>query len=386
VTDPPPFGLDNLPLVDHHCHGVVARDLDQAAFESFINEGFEAPAPGTSHFDTPIGLGVRRWCAPVLDLEPYAPPRAYVARRRELGWEEANRRFVRAAGIGELLIDTGYRTEDTLAVEGMAAVAGAPGFEVVRIEAVEQRVADGGVDASSYAHAVETALADEAARPSTVGFKSIVAYRGGFDFDPAPPAPGDVERAAAAWLARPGPHRAEDPVLLRHGIWAAATIARDRGMPIQIHTGFGDTDLTLNRTDPTLLTDLLKAFGALPVDVVFLHCYPYQREAGYLASMFTHVYFDVGAVLHYVGPSARTVMAESLELAPFTKQLFSSDAFGVAELYLLGAHWFRRALGDVLQGWIDADTCSTAEAERIVRLIGRENALRIYPLPGADGR
>jgi predicted TIM-barrel fold metal-dependent hydrolase len=374
------FGLGDLPLLDHHCHGVVARDLDHDGFESFINEGFEPPAPGTSHFDTPIGLGVRRWCAPILDLEPFASPEAYVARRRELGWDEVNRRLVRRAGIGELLVDTGYRSDDILGVEGMTEVAGAPAFEIVRIEAVEQRVADEGVEPSAYADAVERALIEEASRPSTVGFKTIVAYRGGFGFDPTPPDAPDVERAAAAWLATPSPHRADDPVLLRHGIWAAARIAHDRGMPIQFHTGFGDTDLTLHRTNPTLLTDLLKAFGAMAVDVVFLHCYPYHREAGYLASMFTHVYFDVGAVLHYVGPSAGTVMAESLELAPFTKQLFSSDAFGAAELYLLGAVWFRQALAGVLGGWVDTGLCSNDEAERIARLIGRENALRIYPI------
>ena len=45
--------LDALPLVDDHCHGVVREVADRAAFESHINEGFDAPPAGTSHFDTP---------------------------------------------------------------------------------------------------------------------------------------------------------------------------------------------------------------------------------------------------------------------------------------------------------------------------------------------
>ena len=56
--------LDALPLVDDHCHGIAREVADREAFESHINEGFDAPPAGTSHFDTPIGLAVRRWCPP----------------------------------------------------------------------------------------------------------------------------------------------------------------------------------------------------------------------------------------------------------------------------------------------------------------------------------
>jgi hypothetical protein len=41
---------------------------------------------------------------------------------------------------------------------------------------------------------------------------------------------------------------------------------------------------------------------------------------------------------------------------------------------------FRRALREVLQGWIDADHCDAATATRIAESIARGNALRIYPL------
>jgi hypothetical protein len=72
------------------------------------------------------------------------------------------------------------------------------------------------------------------------------------------------------------------------------------------------------------------------------------------------------------------VLAEVMELAPFTKHLYSSDAFGVAELYLLGSTLFRRALAGTLDGWIESGQCSPAEADRIAGLIGAGNARRIY--------
>lgn len=115
------------------------------------------------------------------------------------------------------------------------------------------------------------------------------------------------------------------------------------------------------------------------VDVVFLHCYPYHREAACLAAVFPNAYFDVGEALNYLGPSAALLMAEAMEIAPFSKQLFSSDAFGLPELYMTGAMQFRKALGAVLDGWIAENQCTPKEAERIAAMIARDNALRIYP-------
>ncbi|MEV4258043.1 amidohydrolase, partial [Spirillospora sp. NPDC049652] len=58
------------PLIDHHCHGVVRRDLDRAGFEALMTEA-DGPGPlGGTLFDSRVGLAVRRWCAPVLDLAP----------------------------------------------------------------------------------------------------------------------------------------------------------------------------------------------------------------------------------------------------------------------------------------------------------------------------
>ncbi len=376
--------LESLPLVDDHCHGVVREIADRAAFESHINEGFDAPPEGASHFDTPIGLAVRRWCPPVLDLEPHASADAYLARRAELGSQEANRRLMAAAGIGTLLVDTGYRSTEILDVEEMGKLAGVPAREVVRIESVAEEVAAEEPTAASFADAFATRLAERAR--AAVGFKTVVAYRGGFGIDPTRPPEADVMAAAGRWLSgiaagdTGGRIRVEDPVLLRLGLWAAVDIARERRMPIQAHSGFGDPDLDIHLANPALLTGFLRLLDPLDVNVVFLHCWPYHREAGYLAAIYRNAYFDLGAALHYAGPQAITVMADALEVTPFTKHLFSSDAFGLAELYVAGAAQFRDTLGTMLDAWIADDRCSADDAERIARMIGHDNALRIYPV------
>ncbi|MFD0349628.1 hypothetical protein ACFQ0M_33615 [Kitasatospora aburaviensis] len=77
--------LDVPALVDHHCHSVVAADLADDALAGLLTESDRPPAPGTSPFDSALGLAVRRWCPPALGLPVHAPAADYLARRRELG-------------------------------------------------------------------------------------------------------------------------------------------------------------------------------------------------------------------------------------------------------------------------------------------------------------
>jgi len=375
-----PIDVD-LPLIDHHCHGLVPRDLTRPQFEKMISESFVEAPLGTSHFDAPVGLAIRANCAPLLGLERFPDPDAYMERRAALGVAAVNRRFVEAANCSLLLIDTGFRSDDILTPTGMTDATGSPTREVVRIEAVAEQVGRSGVAAGEYPQAFAAALAD--ATKDAVGLKSIVAYRGGFAFDPRPPTKAEVVSAAGGWLPeiQAGRARMEEPTLLRHGLWAAADLARQRKLPIQFHVGYGDRDARIHLNNPSLLMDFFEELNRLGVNVVLLHCYPFHREAGYLSEVFPNVYFDVGEILHYTGASATRILGEALELAPFTKQLYSSDAFGLGEFYYLGALLFRKALRTHLERWIGDGSCSVKEADRIISLIASENTRRIYPLP-----
>ncbi|WP_460071306.1 amidohydrolase family protein [Streptomyces sp. YKOK-I1] len=365
--------LAALELVDHHCHGVTTGALDRPGFESLLTEG--EPWPGVSSFDTPAGVAVRRHCAPLLDLDRHAPADAYLARRAALGPEEVNRRFLTAARTGVFCVDTGFAPLPLTPPAALARAADGTALEVVRLESVAESVAARGVDAGGYADAFRAAALDAVRRPGVAGVKSVAAYRTGFDLDPARPSDAEVTRAARRWLARGG--RLDEPVLVRHLLWTAV----DLGLPLQLHTGFGDHDIRLHRADPALLTDWLHLIaGTIPV--LLLHCWPYQRQAAYLAAVFEQVYLDVGLTLHHVGPvRARTVLEEALEITPFRKLLYSSDAYGVSEFYTLGALAFRRGLGDLLQDRVDADELSLPDALRLARWAGADNARRVYRLP-----
>ena len=363
--------LDEIPLVDHHCHPVVVDPLDRDEFELLLTE---APQRGpTSEFDSQVGLAVRRWCAPVLDLDPHVDPDAYLARRQDLGPGEATRRLLRACGASDLLVDTGLHSPGLCDLHELASLAAARTHEVTRVESVAEQLA-AGVTAARFGAAVAETLAEHASR--SIAFKTIAAYRVGLDLPEVAPPRREVELAAGRWLAeceRTGTYRLDDPTLVAHGVHSCLPL----GLPIQVHTGYGDPDLTLHRSDPSLLMPFLRAQSG---QVVLLHCYPYHRQAAYLANVFPHVALDVSLAVNHVGPRAAAVLAETLELAPFGSLLYASDGYGLPELHYLGAVLFRRALGAVFDDWIAEDALTGADALRFARMIATDNAHRIYPL------
>ncbi|NRQ36363.1 amidohydrolase family protein [Nonomuraea sp. NN258] len=364
--------IGELALVDHHVHGATAHDLSRGAFEELITES-DRPVPGwMTQFDSQLGHAILRHCAPVLGLGEHPSPEEYLARRARLGAAEVNRRLLGAGGVGHYLIETGYRGEEILGPAGMAEVTGVPADEVVRLEAVAEQVAAGGCTAAGFAAAFAEALWQRSR--TARGLKTIAAYRHGLDLDPEPPTAGEVTEAAGRWLATGG--RLSDPVLLRHLVWAGL----ERGLPLQIHTGFGDPDLDLRRSNPLLLRGLIERAEPTGVPLMLLHCYPYQREAGFLAQAYPNVYLDVGLGVNHTGARSAAVVAESLELAPFAKILFSSDAWGPAELHHLGAVLWRRAMARVLGGFVADGEWSLGQALRVAELIGARNARRVYGL------
>jgi predicted TIM-barrel fold metal-dependent hydrolase len=365
--------LDGVPLIDHHCHGLVRGDLDRPQFEALLTE---ADGPGELHpslFDSQAGFGVRAICAPLLDLPRFASPEHYLARRSELGAEDVTRRLLASTGITDYLVDTGFQPERLTPPAELAAYTDVSAHEIVRLETVAEQIITT-TDPPRFAEAVRGELAARAA--SVAGFKSVAAYRVGLDLGADRPSDAEVAEAAAHWAGGGDASRLADPTLIRFLVWTAL----DLGRPLQFHVGYGDADADLQRSDPLLLTPLLRATLGMGVPIMLLHNYPFHRCAGYLAQVFDHVFVDVGLALHNLGTRSHVIVAELLELAPFASVLFSSDAFGLAELYTLSAALFRRALTAFLDDGISRGFWPVAEAERIAGLIAHGNARRAYQL------
>lgn len=371
--------IENVRLIDHHCHGLTAQPPSQDEFEQLAADSAWSPPAGQSIFDSPIGLAMRHYCASLLDLPPNVSAESYWRRRADLGHEEVTRRLMSSTGIELYLVDTGFQSEAMLTPPQVAGITGARAGEIVRIEALAEKVA-AGTSAEGFIDAFDSALAS--ADTTARGYKTIMAYRYGLDFDPSPPARPEVVRAVGSWLAssQDGARlRLADPVVLRHILHRAVHMAK----PLQFHVGFGDADVELYRCDPTRMTEFIRATRTSGVSIMLLHCYPFVQEAGFLAHVYPHVYLDTGAVMQYTGWRSDEIVRQSFETAPFRKILFSSDAFGLPEIYACGTALWRRAMSRIFGEWLDEGLISLPDAQRYAGWAASETAGRVYGQGGA---
>jgi uncharacterized protein len=261
--------------------------------------------------------------------------------------------LLRATNTELLLVDEGFPPAGVGTTPSeLGELAGCEARPVMRIEQVAESVGPGALDALG-----ET-IAGARAR-GYVGLKTIAAYRGGLDLDA---------------LRGDGRSGRLEGAPLRDVLLAAleANEATGDPLPVQVHTGFGDSDLLLPSARPALLGPLIERFRA--TTWVLLHCYPFVREAGWLAHVYGNVFFDVSLTIPHVARPAEALY-EALELAPVSKLLYASDASRTPELYLLAARWWRESLAEVLPALLPEPAAVEA-----AQMILRDNARAVYRL------
>ena len=320
-----------------------------------------------------LGVAVRRWCAPVLDLEPHAPADDYLARRREVGATEVNRRLLTAAGIGTFLVDTGLTPDRVTTPAELAGLCGGTAHEIVRLEAVGESVLAAGMRPADFADAVRDRLRGSGA----VGAKSIAAYRCGLGLANRVPTDDELVRA----LAEVDPSRLAHPVVSSWLAWTAVEVE----LPLQLHVGVRRQRPRPGRLRPTP-ADAVPAGDAgprgtgapapqLPV--------PPQRGVPLPRSSTTSSWTSASRPTTPVRCRPRWCASRSSwcrsgsSCSPPTPTAWPSSTC-----------WARcssdAALTRVLDGLVSDGELAQPDADRVMRMIGHENARRVYRL-GSSG-
>ena len=374
--------LSAVPILDQHCHALL-RDgtvSGPAAYARFFTES-DDPAMHAHHASETVFY---RWAIRELAgfLGCASTTEAVLAARAGHSADALARRLLGEANIAALLVDHGYRTEETWPPGELAGRVPCRVSPILRLETLAQALIvqhetfDAVLDA--YSARVERAGAD-----GFVGLKSIIAYRTGLAVQPvsrsdAAAAFGPVkERARREGGVRLAAKPLTDYLLVR-----ALEIAARQALPVQIHTGFGDPDLDLREANPLHLRPLLENGQYASVPFVLLHAsYPYVRELGYLAAIYPNVHADVGLAIPHLAAEIPTMLRQLLSLAPSTKVVYSSDASQIPELFWLAARWGRRGLGTILDELVALGALDGDEALTVARRVLGGNAAKIYGLP-----
>ena len=369
--------LRDIPVVDNHCHGVLSGNgpIELAELRHRFSECAGDPFPPDHTATTAHYLWMLRQVAEVLGCEP--DEGAVVAARAERTRDELDALFLRSAGIAWLLIDDGYPDPATVSSrEETAERLGASVGWVERVETVAARLIGEHERFSHFHEALRAHLASARER-GVVGLKSVAAYRSGLGI--AEPKRHEAKAAFKRTRLVPG-HRVQEKHLVDHVVILTMEAAHTQSLPVQFHTGYGDSDANLILADPLLLAPLIRLFPEVPV--VMLHAaYPYTRKLGVLAATYPNAYVDVSYAIPFLtARELHAVTHEALGAAPASRVVYSSDAVGLPEQHWLGAMRGRRALGAALGDMVILGDMSANEARRLAHLILHENAERIYGL------
>jgi hypothetical protein len=376
-----PIDLSNVPLADNHCHGIYQTQApaDLTAWRRLFTESSDPGMQSTHVATTLFYLRLIREMATFFECEP--TEEAVLAARQQHDDQSLVSKFLQAANFDILFVDKGYPPPELLLSDTMVSdLANCRVAPILRVELLMQRLIAENGTLSAVVEALRTALNDVRGQ-GYVALKSIVAYRTGldirtWDIDDIEEAFAMARREVQEWGSIRLAHK---PLLdtLLHVTFAEA--ARQQ-LPVQFHTGYGDTDADMLLANPLHLRAVLERREYRAMPVVLLHeSYPYTQQGAYLATVYENVYFDLSYGIPYLGYHEMLEFTRAaLSVAPFSKLLYSSDAVGVPEIHWISALNGRNILGQVLGECVTHGDLRSTEAEKAGVAVLHDNAMRLY--------
>jgi predicted TIM-barrel fold metal-dependent hydrolase len=370
--------LTSIPLIDHHCHAFY-RFSGPVPLERFRKAFTETDHPEVIQRDMPYSLAYRwtlKQMAQRLGCE--STEVAVHAARNAANLQAYTQSLMQEVNMRALYIDTGHLPDEVYSPAEFAELTGLQVRPVLRLENAAEQLILGGASFSDLLDTLRERVVNLRA-DGHVGVKSIAAYRTGLEITQWSRAQAEEAFRGVSEEARTqGRIRLNAKPVIDYLLWDLFPILDREEIPIQFHVGYGDPSTDLRFGNPLHLREILEVGGFRRMPITLLHCYPYIREAGYLASVYPNVYLDVSLAIPLAVSGSRRYVAQALELAPATKVLFATDAHTIPELYWAGAVAWRNAMAEVLEGYRRDGLLTLAETTEWAELIFYRNALRIY--------
>ncbi|KAJ3690448.1 hypothetical protein LUZ61_019612 [Rhynchospora tenuis] len=364
--------VDSVQAIDAHAHNLVELESEFPFLRCF------SEAEGEALSFAPHSLSFKRSLRDIAELYKCERSLEKVEEHRKLeGLNSISSKCFAAANISAVLLDDGIVFDKMLDWQSHMSFVPAVG-RILRIE-----------------HLAETILNDEKFRESKVTLESftevfvtkIKSYpSSGLEIDPYV-SEIEAEEGLLQELNGSKPIRITNKSFIDYIFTRSLEVAVSFELSLQIHTGFGDKDLDLRKSNPLHLRNVLEDKRFAKSKIVLLHAsYPFSKEASYLASVYSQVYIDFGLAIPKLSVQGMiSSLKELLELAPTKKVMFSTDGYAFPETFYLGAKRSRDVVFNVLSDACGDGDLTIEEALEAVEDIFRENALRLYKINSVDG-
>ncbi len=374
--------LSTIAVVDNHCHPVLLdQHMDALRFRSYCTEATDTSFAEKHVPNTIYYLWLLRQLAAFYDCA--SEETAIIAARDMVGSDALIERLFRAANIDTLVLDPAYPPgNECFKPERMSELGQVRAANMLRLETLMQDLILAHDDFDTVID-LYTSAVSHARENGYCALKSIVAYRTGLEIAE----PSKDEAAASFAEARSiakaqGTLRIAHKPLIDYLLHVAFRAAAGQHLPIQFHTGYGDSDTDMRLGNPLHLRDVLENRDYFTMPIVLLHeSYPYTQLGAYLAAVYPHVYFDLSYMIPFVDRlEMLSFTRQALSVAPASKLMYSSDGVNIPEMHYAGALRGRSVIGQVLTEMIDADEIDEEQAYHIARNILHDTAYAVYSL------
>lgn len=375
--------LSSIPVIDNHCHPVLLnQQLDILQYRAYFTEA-SSPAFAAQHVANSVPyLWMLRQLALTLGCQSKSDENAIFAARNALDTDTLIAHLYRAANLDTLILEEAHpQPEICYPPERLGQLGHCRTARLLRLETLMQQLIVASADFDEVVTRYRLALADLRAR-GYVGLKSIVAYRTGLQIRQ-----WSTDQAVAAFReARSAIHegklRIQHKPLLDYLLHIAFQQAAEQQMPVQFHTGYGDSDTDMRLGNPLHLRDVLENDEYQAMQVVLLHeSYPYTQLGAYLAAIYPHVYFDLSYAIPFVDRLEMLAFTrQALGVAPASKLLYSSDGIFLPEMHWAAAMRGRGVLGQILGEMIENDEIDEQQGYQLARLVLHDTAAALYGL------
>lgn len=364
-------------MIDHHCHPFALEPgpFDLSQLDLNVTPGDDAARARDAVRPTSLWHALlHARLAGFLDcaIDEVAEARAEAAHG---GYRSYVRALFEDAGLQALLIDTAWPLGSAMQKDALADLSGCDAHLIFRIDTVVDRLLEEGTDFDELTGRFDAAL-QQAADDGYVGLKTILAYRTGLGIDATV-----TERHARDSMEDRAPVRRRAKALRDLLMRRTLAFAADHEMPVQIHTGFGDSEIRLSEAHPLLLEELLCTPEGMGPPIVLIHgSFPYHEEAAYLAAARANVYVDFSLFNVFVPGRLADRLLRLVELTPTAKLLAGTDGWALPEMHWFGAVLAREAWSEARRR-LEEDLGAPSEwIEGAESAIFAGNARRLYGL------
>lgn len=385
-----PLNLSNIPLIDNHCHPFPA-EREPERFERGLCIGLNPIDPDDMKHTVLYHMmlsQLRRF----FRLPETASDEEVIARRNKACREDRVsyvNSLVQDAGLEAILVDFGYpisqkqyperylkqeELDDFHNEVGVTTV-----YNINRIEWIANRLVEEEIPFSEFSRRLVEETKAMIQKENLIALKSVIAYLTGLEIHIL--SEDEVKKGYYAYLADRNDFAAEK-ILRDYTFIIACEICADCNIPLQVHTGLGDSpDCNLLKVNPCLMQEVFNEPRCQRAKIVLIHAsYPYLEELGVLLNHYTNLYADLSSMVPYASFAADDKLAKIFEMAPMNKLFYGTDGAGIPEHMWLGAHIFRRSLGNVLGDLVEKGYISKEYAMTAANNIMHENVKRVYNL------